>query len=59
MEYNSVARAWKQHMGYYLSSCHNMQEKLVPARLQVTNIMSTDKELLCQHFLESNFIISL
>lgn len=36
-----------------------MQEKLVPARLQVTNIMSTDKELLCQHFLESNFIISL
>lgn len=48
-----------QYMWYYLPSCHNMQEKLVPARLQVTNTMSTDKELLCQCFLESNFIISL
>lgn len=45
MEYNSVAMAWKQHMWYYLFSCRNMQEKLGPARLQVT--MSIDKELLC------------
>lgn len=36
-----------------------MQEKLVPARLQVTNTVSIDKELLCQIFFESNLIISI
>lgn len=56
MKHNSIARAWRQHMWHYLSSCHNMQERLVPARLQGTNTMSTDKELLCQPFLESCFI---
>lgn len=34
-----------------------MQEKIVPARLQVTNTLSTDKELFA--LLKSNFIISL